>query len=849
MPRKKQQQKTQADMFDLRERLTTAPCVPALREAVKSWRDSGYNGVTRTTRELLNYWFLTDHHGFRYYDAQREAIETMIFVYEVKRIRARKTLLETFAVSTPDLRLPQAYDDFARYAIKMATGSGKTNVMALTIAWQYFNAVREDETQYATTFLLLAPNVIVFERLRRDFEGGRIFRAAPLFPRHFELFWDMECYMRGDRERAGSSGACYVTNIQQFYERPARQNDAEPDIMTAMLGEKPQAAMREITDFGRRIAARDGLLCVVNDEAHHTHDEENEWNAAIRQLHPQRPIAAQLDFSATPRYSSGALFAWTISDYPLRQAILDGIVKRPIKGVSTIEESKSDVAIVRYEGFLVAGVERWKEYRDQIAPLKKTPILFVMMNSTREADEAADWLRRKYPDHFGGERTLVIHTDRKGDVSKRDLDGARAASRHVDDDDSPVNAIVSVLMLREGWDVQNVTVVVGLRPYSSKANILPEQTIGRGLRLMFRGTGVGYQERVDIIGNTAFLKFVEDLEHLEDMTFETYEIGKDTLKITIIMPVDEKRAVDLAIPDLTPSLLRKTSLAAEIAAIDVMQFQNNPLPLVERDEEITSFIYEGVDILTQETLLEREYTLPPAQTPEEVIGYYAQRIAHAIKLPSQFAALAPKVREFFERQAFGTRTDLSAPLTIKAMSTKLAEYVVCKEFEKALREHLIHETTPELLTAGRQLSSTPPFPCSRALAESPKTVFNFVACDNNFEQRFAEFLHQADDVAAFAKLPEHFGFYIHYTDTRSHIRHYYPDFVVKLQHGDHWLLETKGLESVEVQMKDAAARQWCESATALTETPWTYLKIPQTEFERLRPDTFEELRLALHHPH
>ncbi|MBD3305735.1 hypothetical protein GF348_05115, partial [candidate division KSB3 bacterium] len=729
---KKQRKKPQPDMFDIRERVSTAPCVPALREAVKAWRDGGYQGVTRTTSELLNYWFLTDHHRFRYYDAQREAIETLIFVYEVKQARTRKALLQEFALATDELRLPP-YDDFARYGVKMATGSGKTKVMSLAVVWQYFNAVREDEAHYAKTFLVLAPNVIVFERLRRDFEGGRIFRTDPLFPKHFDLFWEMECYMRGDSERTSSTGAFYLTNIQQFYERPARQKDQEPDIMTEMLGEKPQPNKVEITDFDTRIAARDGLLCVLNDEAHHTHDEENEWNKAIRQLHAQRPIAAQLDFSATPRHSSGALFAWTISDYPLRQAILDAIVKRPIKGVSKIEEAKSDIAVVRYEGFLVAGVERWKEYQDKIATLNKKPILFIMMNSTREADEVADWLRRRYPEHFSGDRTLVIHTDRKGNVSKRDLETARTASRNVDEDDSPVNAIVSVLMLREGWDVQNVTVVVGLRPYSSKANILPEQTIGRGLRLMFRETGVGYQERVDIIGNTAFLKFVEDLEKLEDITFETYEIGRDKLQINIIMPIAEKHAVDLTIPDLTPSIVRKTSLAAEIAALDVMQFQNNPLPFVERDEEIESFIYEGVDVLTQETLLEREYRLPPARTPEEVIGYYAQRIAHNIKLPSQFAALAPKVREFFEHKAFGTPTDLSTSLAIKAMSTKLAEYIVCKEFEKALRDHLIQDTTPELLTPGRKLSTTPPFPFSRKLTESSKTVFNFVACDNNFE--------------------------------------------------------------------------------------------------------------------
>jgi len=111
-----------------------------------------------------------------------------------------------------------------------------------------------------------------------------------------------------------------------------------------------------------------------------------------------------------------------------------------------------------------------------------------MLNDTDEADDVASWLREKYPAEFGGDKTQVIHTDKSGEVSKKELDLARKAVHDVDATDSPIHAIVSVLMLREGWDVKNVTVVVGLRPYTAKANILPEQAIGRGLRLMFRDT-------------------------------------------------------------------------------------------------------------------------------------------------------------------------------------------------------------------------------------------------------------------------------------------------------------------------------------------------------------------------
>ena len=844
---------SQKDLFNIQEQLSTAACVPAIREAVKAWRADKYKGVTETTKELLNFWFHTDHvlangQTFRYHTAQREAIETLIFIYEIKKIRNRKSLLESYAFTTKDLRLPP-YDEFARYCIKMATGSGKTKVMALAIVWQFANAIKEDETQFAKNFIILAPNVIVFDRLRSDFESGKIFRTDPLIPKHFQWWWEMEYYMRGDTERTNSQGALYLSNIQQFYERPTKAADEETDVMTAMLGSQPPATKTEISDFDLRIAKRDGLLMVLNDEAHHTHDEDSEWNKFIRNLHVKKPLSAQLDFSATPRYSKGSLFAWTVFDYPLKQAILDRIVKRPIKGISKIEEAKSDIASVRYKGFLTAGVERWKEYNEQLEPLKKKPILFVMMSNTDEADDIGDWLQTKYPKEFGGDKTLIIHTDKSGEVSKKDLDAARKTARDVDSDKCPVNAIISVLMLREGWDVQNVTVVVGLRPYTAKANILPEQTIGRGLRLMFRNLSESYTERVDIIGNKAFMEFVDDLEKLEDLKFETFQIGKDKLKIFSIQPMDDKKEFDIGIPDISPILSRKKSLAEEIGAIDVMKFNINKLPLKGKDiQETTTFVYEGRDILTDEKLLEREYSIPAAQTSEEVIGYYARRITQNIKLPSHFAVLAPKVREFFEHKAFGKTVDLNDKNVVLAISSNIASFVVIKEFEKALREIVIELKEPQLLSANRFLSITPPFPTSKKILEAKKTIFNYTPCDNDFEYAFAKFLDKSDDIRAFAKLPEQFGFCIQYTDTIANIRNYFPDFIAIADDKTSWIIETKGREDIEVRLKDNAAISWCKTATELTKVKWEYLKVPQKEFEQLHPDTFEELLAAINLP-
>jgi type III restriction enzyme len=828
---------------------STAPAVPEIRRRVAEWRERGYAGATATTRTCFAHWFPKDGHRrpgrppFRYHPFQREAIGTLVYLYEVAGVRRQKQLLERY-VRRDDIQLLQ-HDDFARYCLKMATGSGKTKVMSLAVAWQYFNAVAEAREDYARTVLVIAPNVIVYERLRADFAGGRIFRADPVIPPELAVYWDHEVYLRGEGERASSQGALYLTNVQQLHDRP--EPAAEPDAMALVLGPRPPArAAAEPGGFAERVAERGGTCLVVNDEAHHTHDEGLRWNEIIRELHgglaERGGAVVQLDMTATPRYGKGGqLFTWTVFDYPLRQAIVDGIVKRPLKGLTKGgKDVQSDIASTKYRVYLAAGVERWREYRDQLAPLGRKPVLFVMMNDTADADDVGDFLRTKYPAEFAGDKLLVIHTNRSGDVSAKDEDAARRAAREVDDATSPVNAIVSVLMLREGWDVQNVTVIVGLRPYSSKANILPEQTLGRGLRLMFRGEGTGYQERVDVIGTPKFMELVEQLERDEDLKLEEFTVGKDKLVVATVQPDPAETAQDIELPRLSPVLVRKQSLADEIAALDVQAFRCQPFPTKPGSAEERAFRYEGRDLVTLQTVIERDYKIPQPQAAQEVIGYYARRIAQDVKLPSQFAALVPKVREFLEARAFGRAVTLDGAEMTAAISSNVASYVTIDLFVKALRQVVVQEQTPRVVSA-RRVSETPAFPYSKAAFPAANTVFNLVAPDNEFEKRFARFLEDAPDVTRFAKLPPQFGFAIEYTDSAASLRYYEPDFVAVLEGGAHRLVETKGREDPDVAHKDRAARLWCENATALTGTDWRYVKVPQAKFEKLEPERFEEL--------
>ncbi len=834
-----------------------ATCAPAVARAVDDWRKKGYPGATATTKRLLAWWFDTDHEvggqPFAFYPAQQEAIESLIYVYEVMQRRTSRDLLQAF-VFTQGIQQRHLRDEkFARYGVKMATGSGKTMVMALAVAWSYLNAVNEpDCAGYAKSFLILAPNVIVFERLHGDFAGGRIFREYPMIPPEYAAPWsDLRFVMRGDRAELASAGALYLTNIQQLHTNAAptkgRPQRNLPAPIAAFLGPAASDTAAQRDDFDARIIRRQAPLMILNDEAHHTHDEESDWNKTIRRLRDgvgKDRFMAQLDFSATPRFNDGTLFPWVIYDYPLVQAIRDGIVKQPIRGeLRDAAEIAADDAPTRYAAYITAAVKRWQEYREQLRPLGKKPVLFAMLETAKDADAVGNYLQDTYPADFSGDKLQVIHIDRAGEITNRDVERARRVVKDIDSPDSAVNAVISVMMLREGWDVRNVSVVLGLRPYTSKANVLPEQAIGRGLRLMFPGDSgpdKGYTERVDIIGTDKFIEFVAELENQEFLTVPAEALDQP-ITIVTIQPDADKAAMDIAIPSLSPIYERKTDTRAAIANLDIdaLEIDNLPFSLAPRDDE--RFRYLGLDALTDATLVERIYNLPAPNTCGEVISYYAGRIGAETNLPGHFAVIAGKVREFFARRAFNQPVDLDNNDLAPILARPAVGFLTVQGFARAIRPLTRQEKEPAITTPARLLSQTEPFPWSRPTCPAAKTIFNLVAADNDFEREFAQFLEAAPDVARFAKLPPRFGFNIQYIANTGNIRHYHPDFAAINTAGQHFLLETKGQEDTNVANKDRAARLWCANATRLTGAEWQFVKVAQIDFNKLSGRTLADL--------
>ena len=165
------------------------PLVARIREEVSAWREGGYAGTSATSIALLRHWFETEHlveeadgslRPFRYYFAQQEAVETVVWLYEVRGARDRYDLMRFDASGAVSSGM--FAEEWPRYVLKMATGAGKTKVLSLLIAWSYYHRLYEEGSGLARNFLVIAPNIIVLDRLRADFDGLKIFFDDPILP-------------------------------------------------------------------------------------------------------------------------------------------------------------------------------------------------------------------------------------------------------------------------------------------------------------------------------------------------------------------------------------------------------------------------------------------------------------------------------------------------------------------------------------------------------------------------------------------------------------------------------------------------------------------------------------------
>lgn len=858
----------QMDAFqDAYEKLLP-PFVHKIRLAVTTWRENDYEGASDTSKSLLNFWFNQEHivnqKPFRFYFSQREAIESIIYLYEVAKARDKYELMRFD--SSGRVSTGMFDENWTRYVIKMATGSGKTKVMGLNLVWSYFHKLYEPDSTLSRNFLVIAPNIIVLNRLRKDFDGLKMFLNEPFIPdngfddKDWQNDFQITLHIQDDLKPITENGNIFLTNIHRVFFNEEPQQSLE-DVFLGVKP-KPDADTSKGLDLGK-VMRSDKIkdLVVFNDEAHHVHDSSLAWFKSLEdisnklKLKNDAGISLQSDFSATPKHNNGTIFIQTICDFPLVEAIKQNVVKSPVlpdeASRQKIHEKDSSDFVERYRDYIHLGYLEWEQQYEELKS-QKTPILFVMTMSTREADQAAAFLESNYP--LMKNSVLTIHTNNSGEIketattkkAKDELETLRKAADEIDKDISPYKAVVSVLMLREGWDVRNVTTVVGLRPFGADSKILPEQTIGRGLRKMF---SLDQPEQLVVVGTAAFLEFVESLK-TEGVEFQYSPMGKGTKgKTPIIVEVDKENpgkdldTLDIPVPQMSPRIYREFK---NLELIDVSKFKNEKIFLkMFNSEQLKEIIFNDIDgDFSHKTVFND--TVPDYRN---VIGFFTSVILKDSRLVSGFNILYPKVESFIKYQLFTTEVELTDPQTMRNLSELKPKTIIKETFKKAIDQLTITDKgTAEVRNYISLKLTKPKIAENQSFLIPKKSVFNKIIGDNAFELELASFLeNRFDDVVSYAKNTMGEGgvnFKMEYQAKDGNIREYYPDFFVKTGPKTFFILETKGREDINDIRKIKRLVTWCNDInTVQKEYTYTPLYVKQEKWDEVKNDlkTFNDV--------
>jgi type III restriction enzyme len=846
------------------------PLVAQLRKKVKEFRDGGYVGAADVSKSLLNWWFNVPHlqeqadgttAEFEYYFAQREALETIVYLCDVVGIKDKYDLMRFDSSGAVSANM---FDEtWRRLVIKMATGSGKTKVMSLAIAWSYFHRLYEPDSMLSRNFLLITPNIIVLDRIYHDFQGLRIFFEDPVLPdngyegRNWRDDFQLTLHKQDEVRVTNSAGNIFLTNIHRVYSG----NDIPPspedeNTMDYFLGKRPTGATTDSkVDLGMIVRDIDELM-ILNDEAHHIHDKDLAWFKSIedihnRLLHKGGELALQLDVTATPKHNNGAIFVQTVADYPLVEAIWQNVVKHPVlpdaPSRAKLSEKQSSKYTEKYADYIDLGVIEWRKAYEEHEKVGKKAILFVMTDDTRNCDDVAEYLENRYPDLKNA--VLIIHTKNNGEISeavsgkaKEELEILRKQANEIDLASSPYKAIVSVLVLKEGWDVKNVTTIVGLRAYSAKSNILPEQTLGRGLRKMYPG---GLEEYVSVIGTNAFMEFVESIQ-AEGVELEHKPMGSGTQpKTPLVVEIDYENVnkdisvLDIEIPIMTPRVYREYKNLADLN-IQELAF----LPVMYRyfsEEEQREIVFKDITTgdITHTTILDSAGLVDY----RSVIGYFAQTIMKELRLFSSYDVLYAKVKAFVQDCLFGQPVELENANTLRNLSELAATKTVIETIKKAINELTVRDKGDAEIRDTIKLRNTRPFVVQEQGYLIPKkSVFNRIIGDSGFELEFAGFLENCPDIISYAKNYLAVHFKLDYVNADGDISNYYPDFFVKLSEKQIIVVETKGQEDLDVPLKLLRLKQWCEDINKLQrDVAYDFIFVDEEGFHKYQPNNFRQL--------
>ncbi|MGV8805918.1 MAG: DEAD/DEAH box helicase family protein [Polaromonas sp.] len=913
--------------------------------------------VTPTTAELLKWWFGEDmvaaRPGLNFHAGQKQAILNTIVAHEVL---GSTTLLDLYQQAAPDALLAgtrlaevaQAKHAHPKYCLKMATGTGKTWVLQALLIWQLLNktaALAEgmDDARFTRQFLIVAPGLIVYERLLDAFcgklvEGGKGSRdfASSDMAQFAELFipesWREQVFgfVRGNvcnkteiGLKATGNGLIAIANwhlLAEGEEAQALEDEEEiaapgaplapEQVIKTVLPLMPGRATGNSLDALDRRYARGNVLeflaklpelMVFNDEAHHIHEikregesTEVEWQKSLSRIAESKGRRfVQLDFSATPYNDVGSgknkrklYFPHIITDFDLKAAMRAGLVKSlvldrrkeigalPLEFKAERDENGNPTLSEGQRVMLRAGLQKLRKLEADFARIDPTrhPKMLVVCEDTKVSPCVAQFFQDEV--NWGEDEVMLIDSGKKAELGEKDWAPVRERLFSVDRHASP-KVIVSVLMLREGFDVNNICVIVPLR--SSQAQILLEQTIGRGLRLMWRGpdySDIKEENRarinagqepgslldvLSIVEHPAFQSFYDDLikEGLAGTTGDDTDGASATGDVITAQLREGFAAFDFGLPFIVQE-------ADEVRDHQALDVSGLPAFTGMTVQTLTDLLGKGDTFISQDlqsATLFGDYRVDGAVM--NVSGYndflarltrrISQALSHPLPKGNKVAshAAAPYLQvntaeltgwldDYVWTQLFGADFN---PMEDENWRLLLLQPVVdhiTKVFAVALIESEQQHVTGQTEVRPRYLSEVPKLTMresnSVAVAKCIYTRLGWPSRNGGLERAFIHWAQADTSVQAFCKISEnrHAFARLRYVKDDGLPAFYSPDFLVRTAQAI-YLVETKAQQQTihpNVQRKLKAATAWCQRINDLRADlraglPWHYVLLAE----------------------
>lgn len=921
--------------------------------------------VTPSTSELLLWWFGEDMvlarggsalggGGLNFHAGQKQAILNAIVAHEVLgKDQANWSLLDLYRACAPDALLTgmrlsevaQAKHAHPKYCFKMATGTGKTWVLQALMIWQLLNktaALAEgmDDARFTRQFMVVAPGLIVYERLldafcgklvengngSRDFAKSDISQFADLFipdayrDAVFAFVRGNVCSKTEIGLKATGNGMIAITNWHLLNEGDGAEDveevealGAPPDpqqVVNAVLPLTPGRATGNSLDVLDRRYARGNVLeflaglpelMVFNDEAHHIHEfkregesTEVEWQKSLSRIAENKGRRfVQVDFSATPYNDVGAgknkrkvYFPHIVTDFDLKSAMRAGLVKSlvldrrkeigalPLEFKAERDDAGNPALSEGQRVMLRAGLKKLRKLEADFARIDPTrhPKMLVVCEDTTVSPLVAAFLQDQ--EGLPEDEVMTIDSGKKAELGEKEWAPARERLFSVDHHPTP-RVIVSVLMLREGFDVNNICVIVPLR--SSQAQILLEQTIGRGLRLMWRDdeyTDLKRENReringgqepgslldvLSIVEHPAFQSFYDDLikEGLAGTTGDDMDDTSGTGDVMSATLREGFEAFDFGIP----FILQEADEVRDHHALDLSAMPSFSAMTVE---QLTGLLGKGDTFISQDlqtATLFGDYRVDGAVMNvggyNEYLSRLTRRISQALSEPVpkgnkiathlakpylqvNTAELTGWLDDYIWTQLFGTAFN---PMDDEKWRVLLLQPVVdhiTKVFAVALLESEQRHVTGQTDVYLRHLSEVPTLMVreshSVAVSKCIYTRLGWPARNGGLERVLIHWAQADTQVEAFCKISEnrHTFARLRYVKEDGLPAFYSPDFLVRAADAV-YLVETKAQQQTihpNVQRKRKAALAWCERINGLSaelrgSAPWHYVLLAE----------------------